>query len=219
MANEIRLRQGFLGGLVEDNPLLIGATSLTSASLAAMQVVTSTSHLPIVLDPDGYEGDPEIAWVTAHTVGATSCTLLRGQEGTAPRQHNKSTPWRHGPLMSDFALTGSMLPAWIAPSLTNSWVNFGTPYALAGYYLEPSGTVRLRGMLKGGAVSTIALTLPVGYRPEYTMEFMGLGFDGASTFSPVYVEVTAAGTVEIGYSTVAAGRYFSFGSLTFRQFG
>lgn len=101
MANEIRLRQGFLGGLVEDNPLSAVATVLNSASLAAMVAVTATGHLPIVLDPDGYEGDPEIAYVTSHAASASTCTLLRAQEGTLARQHNKNTPWRHGPLTTD----------------------------------------------------------------------------------------------------------------------
>jgi hypothetical protein len=100
MANELRIRQLAVGGLVEDNPLTAGATLLTSAGLAGVSGgVGTTQHLPIVLDPDGEDGAPEIAWVTSLAAGAgvTGATgLLRGQEGTTARQHVAGTPWVHG---------------------------------------------------------------------------------------------------------------------------
>jgi hypothetical protein len=102
VANELRLRQNFLGGLIEDNPLSSGATTLTSSSLTAMVVVGSTTHLPLVLDPDGVFGEPETVYVTAHTTSATTATILRGQEGTTARAHNRDTPWVHGPTARDF---------------------------------------------------------------------------------------------------------------------
>lgn len=101
MANELRVRQNFLGGLIEDNPLTSGATTLTSAALAAMVAIGSASHMPIVLDPDGVGGEPEIVWVTAHTAAATTATILRGQEGTTARAHNRDVPWSHGPTKKD----------------------------------------------------------------------------------------------------------------------
>jgi hypothetical protein len=62
MANELRQTQNFIGGLVEDNPLTSGATTLTSAGLVAITGgVPSTHHMPIVLDPDGLDGAPEIS--------------------------------------------------------------------------------------------------------------------------------------------------------------
>ncbi len=98
MANEIRQRQIGIGGLVEDNPLTAGATTLTSASLAAVTGgVDSSHHMAIVLDPDGVDGAPEIAYITALTNGAGSATVARGQEGTTARQHVKNTPWVHAP--------------------------------------------------------------------------------------------------------------------------
>lgn len=102
MANELRVRSNFLGGLIEDNPLTLGATSLSSAGLAAMQAIGSTQHMVLVLDPDGVGGNPEIVWVTAHTAAATTATILRGQEGTAARAHERDMPWVHGPTIKDF---------------------------------------------------------------------------------------------------------------------
>lgn len=102
MANELRVRQNFLGGLVEDNPLTAAATTLTSTSLAAMVAIGTTQHLPVVIDPDGIYGEPEIVWVTAHTVSAGIATILRGQEGTTARQHNRDVTWLHGSVVRDF---------------------------------------------------------------------------------------------------------------------
>lgn len=103
MANEKRKRQSFIGGLVEDNPLTIGALTLTSAGLSAITGgVGATEHMAIILDPDGIGGAPEIAYITALTAAAGSCTIARGQEGTVARQHDRDTPWVHGPTAVDF---------------------------------------------------------------------------------------------------------------------
>ncbi len=102
MANEKRLRAGFLGGLVEDNPLAAATTTLTSGGLAAAPVVDSTNHLAIVLDPDGLFGAPEIAYITAHTAAAVTATVARGQEGTTARDHQRDMPWLHGPTTRDY---------------------------------------------------------------------------------------------------------------------
>lgn len=138
MANEARLRQLALGGLVEDNPLTSGATTLTSGALAAVSGgVGSTQYLAIVIDPDGNDGAPEIVHVTALTGGAGSATIARGREGTTARQHDAGTPWVHAVTPYDVPITvdqpwggdlgydyefdgiGSTLPSgW-------SWVNQG----------------------------------------------------------------------------------------------
>lgn len=101
MANEKRIRALAVGGLVEDNPLGAAAVTLNSAGLAALPAVGGTEHMPIILDPDGKFGAPEIAYVTAHVVGATSATILRGQEqasgGSPARQHDRDVPWVHTP--------------------------------------------------------------------------------------------------------------------------
>ncbi len=106
MANELRVRSGFLGGLIEDNPLASGATVLTSAGLAAGPAIGATQHQAITLDPDGLSGNPEIAYITAHVAAATTATILRGQEGTTARAHDRDTPWLHGPTVKDFDGSG-----------------------------------------------------------------------------------------------------------------
>ena len=56
-------------------------------------------------------------------------------------------------------------PTWTAPTMGNSWVNFGAPYQVAGYTLTPGSEVKLRGVIKSGTVNTTIFTLPAGYRP------------------------------------------------------
>lgn len=106
MANELRVRANFFGGLIEDNPLLIGATTVNSADLGGIPVIGSTQHFPIILDPDGIAGSPEIAYVTSHTSGSTSPTIVRGREGTNAREHLRDVPWMHGPTIKDFDASG-----------------------------------------------------------------------------------------------------------------
>lgn len=101
-----RVRQHHIGGLVEDNPLAAGATTLTSADLVRMREIVAPDYMAIMLDPDGRFGIPEIAYVTAHGDGEQTATLLRGQEqiygSSAARKHERDTPWFHGPTAGDF---------------------------------------------------------------------------------------------------------------------
>lgn len=106
MANEIRTRTNFVAGLVEDNPLTNVSTTLTSAGLASLPVIDTTNHAAIIIDPDGVSGAQEIAWVTAHTVASTTATILRAQEGTSARQHERDTPWVHSSTALDFSRGG-----------------------------------------------------------------------------------------------------------------
>ncbi len=68
MANEIRSRTLFVGGLVEDAPLTSGATALTSAGLASLAVIDTTNHAAIILDPDGIGGAPSAPWTPTRSM-------------------------------------------------------------------------------------------------------------------------------------------------------
>jgi hypothetical protein len=102
MPNEIRVRQNFAAGTITDAPLSNVATVVNSAAFASLPAIGATQHLPIVLDPAAAAGAPEIVWVTAHTAGATTATVLRGRGGTTARQHAAGTVWRHTPMVDDY---------------------------------------------------------------------------------------------------------------------
>lgn len=60
-----------------------------------------------------------------------------------------------------------------APTLLNSWVNYGIGLSPAGYYKDPYGRVHLKGTIKSGTVTsgTVLFTLPAGFRPLETLIF------------------------------------------------
>jgi hypothetical protein len=68
---------------------------------------------------------------------------------------------------------GVQTVTWQAPTLLNSWVYYGSPYEPPGFYMDATGRVHLRGLLKSGTVglSTPLFTLPAGYVPTYEAIF------------------------------------------------
>lgn len=174
MANEKRVRVNSLGGLVEDNPLTSGATTLTSAGLAALVLIDTTNHAVIVIDPDGLESAPEIVYVTAHTASATTATILRAQEGTTAAAHSVDIPWVHAPTIKDYPK--KVDDPWGGDVLANgpydqefdadgspttpptgwAWVNQGT-----ATYVEEFGAGHIVGTAQAGdQMRMITRTLP-----------------------------------------------------------
>lgn len=58
----------------------------------------------LILDPTGLGNGPEVVWVTAHTAGTSSATIVRGREGTTGVQHTSVRTWAHAPTLNDFTL-------------------------------------------------------------------------------------------------------------------
>lgn len=54
---------------------------------------------------------------------------------------------------------------WHAVTFQNGWTNYGQGWPSAAYTLTDDGWVRLRGMVRSGALDKAVFTLPVGYRP------------------------------------------------------
>lgn len=175
MANELRVRTNFLGGLTEDNPLASGATTLNSAALAAAPAITSTQHMAIILDPDGVAGAPEVVYITAHTAAATSATILKGQEGTTARAHDRDTPWIHGPTIKDFDASGGGVgligftaynpgTQQIVSATSTAMVDVDATNLVVGFTAPPSGKVlvRLTGYGIGAATTGLSWALREG---------------------------------------------------------
>jgi hypothetical protein len=109
-----RLRYNFIGGKVDDNPLTLGSTTLTSGALAAFTTTNASPDIIVItLDPDGQYGSPEIVWITAHTGAATTATISRGREGTAARAHPQNTFWTHSPTAEDHMTNQPGLLLWL----------------------------------------------------------------------------------------------------------
>ncbi len=99
--------------------------------------------------------------------------------------------------------------AWIAPTLLNSWVNYGGVYSPAGYFKDAAGIVHLRGLLKDGTIGDVpAFTLPVGYRPAYQQVFVAISNNAIGR-----CDVLQNGEVWFRAGNLA---YFSIDGLIFR---
>jgi hypothetical protein len=57
------------------------------------------------------------------------------------------------------------------PAFQNSWANFGGAHAVAGFYMQPDGWVRLKGLVASGTSTSTIFTLPEGYRPPFNAVF------------------------------------------------
>lgn len=98
---------------------------------------------------------------------------------------------------------------WTAPTLLNSWVNFGAGTATAGYQKDANGFVHIRGLVKNGSgLGTVVFTLPVGYRPALRMHF---GSASNAAFGYFYVENTGDVVASVGSTT-----WFSLDTGTFK---
>lgn len=97
---------------------------------------------------------------------------------------------------------------FIAPTLINSWVNYGAPYNPAGYYKDPFGTVHLRGILKNGVVVQPSFVLPAGYRPGNHCQFATVSNNALGI-----VEVQSGGNVTLA---VGSNVDFRLDGMTFR---
>lgn len=102
--------------------------------------------------------------------------------------------------------SGSGDATWTAPTLTNSWVNYGGSATNAGYRKDASGIVWLRGAIKNGTNATSAFTLPVGYRPSSTQTFAVVGANsGATANTLATVKTEPDGTVVIAVISGGTG--------------
>ena len=97
-------------------------------------------------------------------------------------------------------LTAANAVGWTAPTLLNSWVNFGSGYANAGYRKDPAtGLVYLRGMISSGTTTngTVILNLPAGFRPANAILAPQLFSNGSAELF-CRISILNTGDVQIG---------------------
>jgi hypothetical protein len=105
----------------------------------------------------------------------------------------------------------------ISPAWQNSWIHADTAKPVS-FFLDPNGIVRFRGEAEGGDDGTIAFTLPVGYRPEFQMSFVGTSATG-DRISRLQVDpngdvrIMSSGSVVTDTSAIHAGDTPASGDL------
>lgn len=106
-------------------------------------------------------------------------------------------------------------PVWTAPTLLNSWVNFGSPYNNAGYMKDSLGFVVLRGIIKSGTLNAYAFTLPSGYRPTSGQHI----FPQLSNNAIIRIDIDTSGNViPAPYGTAGSNLYVALDGIRFPTF-
>lgn len=154
---------------------LVASTATTGTSGANVTIDTTVSRFTSTrFDPIPVRNATERAEIT----GYAGVQAQRLDLGVIETYDAASSSWIGG--------------AWTAPTLTNSWVNYGSGHANAAFRKTADGSVALRGSIKLGTVSQIACTLPTGYAPQNIEWFTCTASGGTCS-----VQVNTAGNVTV----------------------
>ncbi len=192
MAN--RLRGDFINGIAVSITAGNPATLVLSSGLGLS--IPSGSYLPIVLNPPPYvqvSGSnylSEIVWTSGiYAMGATSFTVLRGQENTVSIGAQANIPYAAGPTTQDFGIInwqnngdfpvpsvpgeflvstsgGASIPSWTFGYLVPSGGMNGQLVSISGGVPVPTSIISSGVSLEGLTVSGYQV---YGYLPNSTI--------------------------------------------------
>jgi hypothetical protein len=142
--------------------------------------------------------------VTPAAIGAAAASHVGAALGTGVHPM---------PTYSDVGAAAATQQSWQAPTLLNSWVNYGSTLATAEYYKDSIGRVHLKGTVKNGVTTsgTTMFTLPAGYRPNALLIFTTIG---GSSHVLSRVDVDSAGNVM--FNRGGDNAYLSLDGISFR---
>jgi len=129
----------------------------TGSGTMKLQSTTTATQLTLTSYSAGGAADP----ASNNFPGGTPAVIQSQVAGWALRGDGTAS-------LASATVTGAITrsgEAWAAPTLTNSWVNYGSSYNGAAYRKDAQGYVHLRGLIKSGTVGSAAFTLPAGFRP------------------------------------------------------
>lgn len=96
----------------------------------------------------------------------------------------------------------------IAPTLLNSWVNYGSGYSTVGYWKDSMGMLHIKGNIKSGVLTSVAFNLPSGYRPSLDLV---ISVSSNNLFGYMYIRSNGDVVPFSGSNTS-----FSFDNISFR---
>lgn len=94
--------------------------------------------------------------------------------------------------------------SFTAPTLNNGWVNYNNGYPTAGYMIDPSGRVQVKGLVQSGAIGNI-FSLPTNATPA---ESSYVGITTSTGFGEISIQSAANGQ-DVYYVTTAAGNAYA----------
>lgn len=151
---------------------------------------------PGTLQLSGYDDGHSTLEVDVDNVRVTASDTVVIEANTSVRVTNDFTDY----ATLNAGIWRSENEAWNNIARVNSWVDFAG--ARANYYKDGAGRVQLRGQVASGTAALIG-TLPVGYRPTQSLEFIMRGV-GGTTMCAVLVSNAGAITVTANLATAQA---------------
>ncbi len=153
----------------------VGGDAHADNFYAAGDLVARVNELPVdASDAETQTGTDAAKYVTP--AGLSSRTATTSRTGLVEMATDAETITGTDPSLavSPAALAARIADdlddsGWTAPTLLNSWANFGAPYQTARYR-RFGGVVYIQGEVKTGANGTVIFTLPTGFRPPNDLQ-------------------------------------------------
>jgi len=185
----------------QDTDLLRNKTTIVGEAISGY-------HTRIDLDVFSVSGKTSTVRFSANQSGAgTGPSLSIVHTSSSVKEVNIDNATLN--LSGSMTITGSITTeSVIAPTLLNSWVNYGSGFENAGYWKDAFGYVHLRGLVKNGTITAAIFTLPAAYRPSNAQIFATVANDAFAR-----VTIDTAGNVQ---ATVGSNAFFSLNGISFR---
>ena len=128
-----------------------------------------------------------------------------------PGQHDIYSTVDGAAYTQPWDASAGALEAWITPTFTGTWANFGSGTMDAKYRKTSEGLVIVEGTIKLGTLGTSAFTLPAGYRPAALLAFATLANNNVLG----RVEIATGGTVTPIATAGATNAWYTLNGIVF----
>lgn len=175
-------------------------------TLAALTVTTFTLGSAVLTASASGAVAVGAGTLTAATTNSTSSSTHTHGITTSSTAANSTIVTTDGSGYHTAKLSsGSVIDhaGWTAPTLLNSWVNFGSPYQTAAYCKDQMGYVHLRGLVKSGTLNANIMTLPSGFQPT-AGRLMYTTLSGGASPVATRIDIDTSGNVFQQSATVNA---------------
>lgn len=164
-----------------------------------VEINTSPNHLGEIalFSGNGAEINPTVIGAINNVPGTLEVSSDSLIQFTTPIVYFGISPSR---LATDGSTIYREGESWVGFTFANAWNDFAG--ARAQYFKDATGRVQLRGQVANGVAVGIT-TLPVGYRPSQSVEFVMRAVGGV-TLCAVLVAITGVVSVTANFATAAA---------------
>lgn len=134
-------------------------------------------------------GGDTLLWGYASPASVTTFVAIDAPYGSCQLMSDGSSKW----FLTRYSNPGG----WVAPTLLNSWVNYGSSNVDAAYR-KVNDQVQIRGVVKNGVTTsgTSILTLPAGYRP--LQQIVVPTIDGNNALGRFDITTAGAVIIQVG---------------------